>query len=132
MSAAPTALGFSSAWISEPFPGRVGEEVAPHPSQIRTCRFPASGSSQKRFDPNRVRYVLPFRSALPRISCRTWWRWRNFMRLSLRKGGHVALSSDAWQEIRLRSGRDDKFVFTTHLSGEGRVNCRSLGFARSL
>jgi hypothetical protein len=30
----------------------------------------------------------------------------------------------------LRSGRDDKFVFTTHLSGEGRVNCRSLGFAR--
>jgi len=29
----------------------------------------------------------------------------------------------------LRSGRDDKFVFATHLSGEGRVNCRSLGYA---
>jgi hypothetical protein len=31
----------------------------------------------------------------------------NFMRLSLRKGAHAALSSDAWQEIRVRSGRDD-------------------------
>jgi len=54
----------------------------------------------------------------------------SFMRLSLLKGAHAALSSAAWQEIRVRSGRDDKFVFTTHLSGEGRVNCRSLGFAR--
>jgi hypothetical protein len=26
---------------------------------------------------------------------------------SLRKGAHVALSSAAWQEIRVRSGRDD-------------------------
>ena len=32
------------------------------------------------------------------------------MRLSLKKDAHVALSSPAWQEIRLRSGRDDKFV----------------------
>jgi hypothetical protein len=31
----------------------------------------------------------------------------NFMRLSLRKGAHAALSSAMWQEIRVRSGRDD-------------------------
>jgi hypothetical protein len=30
------------------------------------------------------------------------------MRLSLKKGAHVALSSEAWQEIRVRFGRDDK------------------------
>jgi hypothetical protein len=28
----------------------------------------------------------------------------NFMRLSLMKGAHVALSGAAWQEIRVRSG----------------------------
>jgi hypothetical protein len=28
----------------------------------------------------------------------------NFMRLSLLKGAHAALSSAAWQEIRVRSG----------------------------
>jgi hypothetical protein len=33
-----------------------------------------------------------------------------FMRLSLTKAAHVAASSAAWQEIRVRSGRDDKFV----------------------
>jgi hypothetical protein len=31
-----------------------------------------------------------------------------FMRRSLRKGAHAALSSAAWQEIRVRFGRDDK------------------------
>src|ERR1700677_3233466 len=31
-----------------------------------------------------------------------------FMRPSLRKGAYAALSSAAWQEIRVRSGRDDK------------------------
>ena len=30
------------------------------------------------------------------------------MRPSLRKGAHSALSSAAWQEIRVRFGRDDK------------------------
>jgi len=34
-----------------------------------------------------------------------------FMRPSLRKGAHAALSSAAWQEIRVRSGRDDNFVW---------------------
>jgi hypothetical protein len=74
----------------------------------------------------------------------------SFMRLSLLRGAHAALSSAAWQEIRvpigmnkrdfrsdwmlvqgtagpptaLRSGRDDKFV------GSERLNCRSLGYAR--
>jgi hypothetical protein len=32
----------------------------------------------------------------------------NFMLLSLRKATHAAMSSAAWQEIRVRSGRDDK------------------------
>ncbi len=35
----------------------------------------------------------------------------HFMRPSLRKGAHAALSSAAWQEIRVRSGRDDNFVW---------------------
>jgi hypothetical protein len=30
------------------------------------------------------------------------------MRLSLKKGAHAALSSGAWQEIRVRFGRDGK------------------------
>jgi hypothetical protein len=34
----------------------------------------------------------------------------NFMRLSLMKATYVVLSSAAWQEIRVRSGRDDNFV----------------------
>jgi hypothetical protein len=33
-----------------------------------------------------------------------------FMRLSLTKAAHVAMSSAAWQEIRVRSGRDDNSV----------------------
>jgi hypothetical protein len=32
----------------------------------------------------------------------------HFMRPSLRKGAYAASSSVAWQEIRVRSGRDDK------------------------
>jgi hypothetical protein len=32
------------------------------------------------------------------------------MRPSLRKVAHAALSNVAWQEIRVRSGRDDNFV----------------------
>jgi hypothetical protein len=31
-----------------------------------------------------------------------------FMRLSLTKAAHAAMSRAAWQEIRVRSGRDDK------------------------
>src|ERR1700727_1284650 len=34
----------------------------------------------------------------------------NFMRLSLRKAAHAAMSSAAWQEIRVRSGRDDNSI----------------------
>jgi hypothetical protein len=37
------------------------------------------------------------------------------MRLSLTKAAHVAMSSAAWQEIRVRSGRDDKFVCTRRI-----------------
>src|ERR1700733_6819167 len=32
------------------------------------------------------------------------------MRLSLRKAAHAAMSSAAWQEIRVRSGRDDNSI----------------------
>jgi hypothetical protein len=45
----------------------------------------------------------------------------NFMRLSLRQGAYAALSRTAWQEIRVRSGRDDK--------GEGDA---SIAFSRWL
>ena len=41
----------------------------------------------------------------------------NFMRLSLRKAAHAALSSAAWQEIRVRSGRDDKWRVGTFIRG---------------
>jgi hypothetical protein len=34
----------------------------------------------------------------------------NFMRLSLPKAAHAVVSSAAWQEIRVRSGRDDNSV----------------------
>jgi hypothetical protein len=47
-------------------------------------------------------------TSLPRISCRTWWRWCTSCAFPLQKGAHAALSSAAWQEIRVRSGRDDK------------------------
>jgi hypothetical protein len=38
-----------------------------------------------------------------------------FMRPSLRKGAHAALSSAAWQEIRVRSGRDDNSSWKSYL-----------------
>jgi hypothetical protein len=41
----------------------------------------------------------------------------DIMRLSLKKGAHSALSSAAWQEIRVRFGRDDK--------GEGSASMES-------
>jgi hypothetical protein len=50
----------------------------------------------------------------------------NFMRLSLPKGAHVVMSSAAWQEIRVRSGRDDNFVAKWELSREiidFKMNC---------
>jgi hypothetical protein len=34
----------------------------------------------------------------------------NFMRLSLMKAAHVVVSNAVKEEIRVRSGRDDKFV----------------------
>ena len=36
----------------------------------------------------------------------------HFMRPSLRKGAYAALSSAVWQEIRVRSGRDDTSLAT--------------------
>jgi hypothetical protein len=45
----------------------------------------------------------------------------NIMRLSLKKGAHAVFSGAAWQEIRVRSGREDKFVtkLETILHGNG-------------
>jgi len=43
------------------------------------------------------------------------------MRLSLKKGAHAALSSAAWQEIRVRSGRDDKSVAGRDSTFPGKV-----------
>jgi hypothetical protein len=48
----------------------------------------------------------------------------HFMRPSLRKGAHAALSSAAWQEIRVRSGRDDNFVWVQQ-------NARGVSSART-
>ena len=48
-------------------------------------------------------------TTLPRISYGTWWRWCTSYAFPLQKGAHAALSSAAWQEIRVRSGRDDTF-----------------------
>jgi hypothetical protein len=42
----------------------------------------------------------------------------SFMRLSLVKGAHVLMSNAAWQEIRVRSGRDDNFAARAELSRE--------------
>jgi hypothetical protein len=42
----------------------------------------------------------------------------HFMRPSLRKGAHVDLSSAAWQEIQVRSGRDDTSVWALRFERE--------------
>src|SRR5580698_1318930 len=39
----------------------------------------------------------------------------HFMRPSLRKGAHAAMSCAAWQEIRVRSGRDDNSSWKLYL-----------------
>jgi hypothetical protein len=49
------------------------------------------------------------------------------MRLSLRKAAHAAMSSAAWQEIRVRSGRDDNSVgpwTTLHPTAFEAVSCK--------
>jgi hypothetical protein len=48
------------------------------------------------------------------------------MRLSLLKGAHMALSSAAWQEIRVRSGRDDKFVLKSMISYDNPQFCNKI------
>jgi hypothetical protein len=50
----------------------------------------------------------------------------NFMRLSLRKGAHAALSSAAWQEIRVRFGRDDKLVLKSMISHDNCQFCNKI------
>ncbi len=50
----------------------------------------------------------------------------NFMRLSLRKAATAAISSAAWQEIRVRSGRDDNSVASPaviRLTGIEAISC---------
>jgi hypothetical protein len=58
----------------------------------------------------------------------------NFMRLSLRRGAFAVLCSAAWQEIRVRSGRDDKFVVRAELSRRivaFKITCHPTGAQRS-
>jgi hypothetical protein len=54
---------------------------------------------------------MAHRRSLPSATPDFLWKLvalANTMRLSLTKGAYAALSSAAWQEIRVRSGRDDK------------------------
>jgi hypothetical protein len=58
-------------------------------------------SSKGRLNRRSLRYATPdFLLSLVALA--------NFMRLSLRKAAHADLSTAAQQEIRVRSGRDDK------------------------
>jgi hypothetical protein len=43
------------------------------------------------------------------------------MRPSLRKGAYVAFSSAAWQEIRVRSGRDDNSSWKLYLAFSNKI-----------
>jgi hypothetical protein len=45
----------------------------------------------------------------------------HFMRPSLRKGAHAALSIAAWQEIRVRSGRDDNSSWKLYLAFPNKI-----------
>src|SRR5882757_3178081 len=63
-------------------------------------------------------------TALPRISCMSGWRWQTSCAFPQRKGAHLALSSAAWQEIRVRFGRDDK--------GEGGASGESGGWTEAI
>jgi hypothetical protein len=49
-------------------------------------------------------------TTLPRISCGSWWRWRTSCAFLYGKAHTRARPSAAWQEIRVRSGRDDNSV----------------------
>jgi hypothetical protein len=97
-------------------------------------------------------------TSLPRISCGSWWRCRTSCAFPLQKGAHAALSSEAWQEIRvgmtkgrgvppveiglwirgtagpstsLRSGRDDTSVWVLRVcSGEFGGPMRALQIPR--
>jgi hypothetical protein len=52
----------------------------------------------------------------------------NFMRLSLRRAAHAAVSSAAWQEIRVRSARDDKGDDGASIES----SCRTEGMTKGL
>jgi hypothetical protein len=49
----------------------------------------------------------------------------HFMRLSLRRVAHAGVSGAAWQEIRVRFGRDDKFVAQEAFVVRAGLNSRS-------
>ncbi len=57
------------------------------------------------------------RSATPDFLL-VWVALAKFLRLSLLKAAHVATSSVAWQEIRVRSGRDDKERVSFSIKGD--------------
>jgi hypothetical protein len=60
-------------------------------------------------------------TTLPRISCGTWWRWCTSCAFPLQKGAYAALSSAAWQEIRVRSGQDDNSSWKLYLAFPNKI-----------
>jgi hypothetical protein len=81
------------------------------------CHPPANGKRVPLEKENNADLSTP----LPRISCRTWWRWCTSCAFPLQKGAHADLSSAAWQEIRVRSGRDDNSSWKRYSASPNRI-----------
>jgi hypothetical protein len=119
LSAAPTALGSSS--INFPaLPGwaDVWLPALRASAQWRFCRVISLSSCRRQVEVLGMNKSASGGLEAGRVNSRSLhyappdFLWNlvalaNFMRLSLRKGAHAASSSAAWQEIRVRSGRDD-------------------------
>jgi hypothetical protein len=87
-------------------------------------RFLSGETSTRQTFPGEVRGTADPSTALPRISCGTWWRRCTSCAFPLQKGAHAVLSRAAWQEIRVRFGRDDKGeggAFRQHWLVDGRT-----------
>jgi hypothetical protein len=95
-------------------------------ANLQSCHPPAKGSGLKslhensRFGKPEGRTADPS-TTLPRISCGTWWRWCTSCAFPLQKGAYAALSSAAWQEIRVRSGQDDNSSWKLYLAFPNKI-----------
>jgi hypothetical protein len=91
----PTQAKGRLEWGTQP-------SLVSNPKKSRPLRMMILWENQKR-NRRSLHYATPdFLSRLVALA--------NFMRLSLRKAAHAAVSRAAWQKIRVRSGRDDQFV----------------------